>query len=202
MWTPRSVLPLLLVLLAPGSVLAQERTGSLVGFGGLSLNQISASRADFGASVSKGLTSNILVTGEFGRVGDMLPSMTAGVIALTPIDLRMSAYYGEGGLRLLAAHGGISPYVEASAGFARLSPQVSGLGGRWDAVANGALNLFSTTEPLLGVGGGVLLQGGRVVADVGYRYKQVVAPNSLAGLLSMGSNLAVHQFRVGIGVRF
>ena len=62
--------------------------------------------------------------------------------------------------------------------------------------------MFSSTDPVLGVGGGVLLQGGPVVADIGYRYKQVVGGGSLAGLLSMGGNLAVHQVRFGIGVRF
>jgi len=203
MWTRRTVLPMLLTLsLAPASALAQEHTAALGGFGGLSLNQISSSRTDFGVTVGKELTSNIQVTGEFGRVGDMLPPLMAGLISLTPVDLRVSAYYGEGGLRLLAARRGISPYVEASAGIARLQPQVSGLGGRWDAVTNGALSLFSSTDPVLGVGTGVLLRGGPLVADLGYRYKQVVGGDSLASLLSVGGNLGVHQVRFGIGVRF
>ena len=34
---------------------------------------------------------------------DMLPSLSAGLLALTPYDIRVSSFYGEGGLRLLAA---------------------------------------------------------------------------------------------------
>jgi len=192
------------VSLLPASALAQDRTASAVAFGGASLNTFSASAAkiDFGLNISKELTPNIQALGEFGRIGDMLPTMTAGLLSLTPYDVRVSAFYGEGGVRLIGAPGsGVSPYAEATAGIARLSPQVSGFGSFADAAISG-LGLFQSTDPLLGFGGGFLLHGGSVVADVGYRYKQIVGGDSFASLLAVGQNLRAHQVRFRIGVRF
>jgi hypothetical protein len=128
--------------------------------------------------------------------------MTTGLLSLTPYDVRVSAFYGEGGVRLIGAPGsGISPYAEATAGIARLSPQVSGFGSLADAAVAG-LGLFRSTDPLLGFGGGFLLRGGPVVADVGYRYKQIAGGDSFANLLAVGQKLRAHQIRFGIGVRF
>jgi opacity protein-like surface antigen len=62
--------------------------------------------------------------------------------------------------------------------------------------------MLSSTDPILGVGGGVLLRGGPLVVDLGYRYKQVREGASLASLLSVGDNLRAHQVRLGVGVRF
>jgi hypothetical protein len=196
---------LLVVCLAPAAAMAQDRTASAVGFGGTSLNAFSssASKVDFGVDIAKELTPNIQVVGEFGRVGNMLPSLTSGLLAFTPYDVSVSAFYGEGGVRLLAApDSGVSPYVEATAGVARLSPHVSGLGSTPDAFLGVGLGFLRSTEPLLGVGGGVMLRGGPVVADVGYRYKQVAGGDSLVSLLGAGQNLRAHQVRFGVGVRF
>lgn len=192
--------------LLPTVASAQDRTASAVGFGGTSLNSFSASASqiDFGVNVAKELTPNIQAVGEFGRIGDLLPSLSASLLsAFTPYDVRVSAFYGEGGIRLLGApDSGVNPYVEASAGIARLTPHVSGLGSSADAIAALGLGLFHSTDPSLGVGGGVLLRGGPVVADIGYRYKQVVGGDSFASLLSVGQTLRTHQVRFGIGVRF
>jgi len=79
---------------------------------------------------------------------------------------------------------------------------VSRFGSSADAVTSLGLNFLRTTDPILGVGGGLLLRGGPVVADVGYRYKQVVGNDSLASFLAVGQNLRTHQVRFGIGVRF
>lgn len=195
---------LLALSFAPASAIAQDRTASAVAFGGASMNTFSASasKIDFGVNVSKELTPNIQAIGEFGRIGDMLPTMTTGLLSLTPYDVRVSAFYGEGGVRLIGAPGsGISPYAEATAGIARLSPQVSGFGSLADAAVAG-LGLFRSTDPLLGFGGGFLLRGGPVVADVGYRYKQIAGGDSFANLLAVGQKLRAHQIRFGIGVRF
>jgi|SRR5687767_12763762 len=203
----RTALSVFLALsLAPATAGAQDRTASAVAFGGASLNSFSASasKIDFGVSIAKELTPNIQVVGEFGRVGDMLPSLSAGLLsAFTPYDVRVSAFYGEGGIRLVAApDSGVNPYVEASAGIARLTPHVSGFGSSADAITSLGLNFLRTTDPILGVGGGLLLRGGPVVADVGYRYKQVAGNDSLASFLAVGQNLRTHQVRFGIGVRF
>jgi opacity protein-like surface antigen len=132
----------------------------------------------------------------------MLPTLSAGLLsAVTPYDVSVSAFYGEGGIRLLAAPGsGVNPYVEATAGVARLSPHVSGFGSSAAAISLG-LGFLHSTEPILGVGGGLLLRSGPVVADVGYRYKQV-AGDLFANVLAAGQNLRAHQVRFGIGVRF
>ena len=191
--------------MAPASAIAQDRTASAVGFGGASLNSFStsASKVDFGFNVAKELTPNIQVVGEFGRLGNMLPSLASGILAFTPYDVSVSAFYGEGGLRLLAApDSGVSPYVEATAGIARLSPHLSGFGSTPDAILGAGLGFLRSTEPILGVGGGFMLRGGPVVADVGYRYKQVAGGDSLVSLLGAGQNLRAHQVRFGIGVRF
>lgn len=196
---------LLAVCMAPASAIAQDRTASAVGFGGASLNSFStsASKVDFGFNVAKELTPNIQVVGEFGRLGNMLPSLASGILAFTPYDVSVSAFYGEGGLRLLAApDSGVSPYVEATAGIARLSPHLSGFGSTPDAILGAGLGFLRSTEPMLGVGGGFMLRGGPVVADVGYRYKQVAGSDSLVSMLGAGQNLRAHQVRFGVGVRF
>lgn len=191
--------------MAPAAASAQDRTASVLGFGGASLNSFStsATKVDFGFNVAKELTPNIQVVGEFGRIGNMLPSLASGLLAFTPYDVSVSAFYGEGGLRLLAApDSGVSPYVEATAGIARLSPHLSGFGSTPDAILDAGLGFLRSTEPILGVGGGFMLRGGPVVADVGYRYKQVAGSDSLVSLLGAGQNLRAHQVRFGIGVRF
>ena len=196
---------LVAVCLAPAAASAQDRTASAVGFGGTSLKSFStsASKVDFGFNVAKELTPNIQVIGEFGRIGNMLPSLASGILAFTPYDVSVSAFYGEGGLRLLAApDSGVSPYVEATAGIARLSPHLSGFGSTPDAILGAGLGFLRSTEPILGVGGGFMLRGGPVVADVGYRYKQVAGSDSLVNMLGAGQNLRAHQVRFGIGVRF
>ena len=116
---------------------------------------------------------------------------------------RLSALYGEGGLRLLAApDSALNPYVEATAGIARLTPHVSGFGSGVDGISAAGLQFLRGTDPLIGFGGGILLRGGPVVADLGYRYKQVVGADTLASVLSAGQPLRAHQIRFGIGVRF
>lgn len=189
--------------LAPASALAQGRTNSAGGFGSISLAEASASRAGFGGSVAFDLTPNIQAIGEVGRIGDVLPSTTARLLAFTPFDVHVSAFYGEGGVRFLASPGSaVTPYGEATAGIARLRTGFSGSGSRVDAIVGSALRLFDRTEPMAGIGGGVLFRGGPVLVDLGYRYKQVFAGSSLASLLAGGSDIRSHQVRVGLGVRF
>ena len=117
LFRPAALFVLFATSLLPASALAQDRTASALGFGGASLNTFSASAStiDFGVSVGKELTPNIQAIGEFGRIKDMLPTMTAGLLSLTPYDVRVSAFYGEGGVRLIAApESGVSPYAEAT----------------------------------------------------------------------------------------
>ena len=97
-------------------------------------------------------------------------------LAFTRLDLTASAFYGEGGVRLLAApRSAVSPYVEGTAGVAHLRFGVNGLGSTTDALIRAALNLVDTRDPIFGVGGGVLMQGGPLQIDLGYRYKRILA---------------------------
>ena len=189
--------------LMPSAAWAQNRTASAVGFGGMGLNSFSTSQLDFGVNVGKELTPSVQVIGEVGRINDMLPSLSAGLLTLTPYDVRVSSLYGEGGLRLLAApDSAVNPYVEGTVGIARLTPHVAGFGSAVDALTSTGLSLLRGTDPMVGFGGGVLLRGGPVVADLGYRYKQVVGADSFAAILGAGQPLRAHQLRFGIGVRF
>ena len=125
------------------------------------------------------------------------------LLDFTNVGVRVSAYYGEGGVRFLAgSHSAVRPYAEATAGFAKLNAGVSGIGGTTGALINTGLNFVNTTQPMLGVGGGLLLQGGPVSVDLGYRYKKISAGNTITSALNAGNAYNVNQVRVGIGFRF
>jgi hypothetical protein len=82
-----------------------------------------------------------------------------------------------------------------------MSTAFSGIGSTADPIIGAALNLFGRTEPLVGAGGGIVVQGGPVFLDLGYRYKRIFSGNSLQSLLT-GGDIGVNNVRVGVGVRF
>jgi len=190
------------VVLLPVLASAQSSGAQVAGFGGLTFGD-TASAPTFGGSVAGSLTDHVQIFGEVGRLTDVKPSLLGTVLDLAPVDLRVSAWYGEAGVRFIASpHRAVRPYVEASAGMARLSTGFGGLGGRTGPIVDASLRLLARTEPLLGVGGGVMLQGGPLLLDLGYRYKKIVAGDSLQALLNGGRDFDVSQARVGVGVRF
>lgn len=192
---------LAIVLFLSPAADAQTRS-QLEGFGGFTFGDTAAA-STFGGNVAFGLTENIQIIGEAGRLSDIKPSLLDTVLDFTPLDLRVSAWYGEGGVRFIASpRSPVRPYAEATAGFARMRTGVNGFGGAADAVIDTALSFLDRTEPLLGVGGGVIVQGGPVVLDVGYRYKRIMADGSLQSLLNGSDAFDVSQARVGVGVRF
>jgi opacity protein-like surface antigen len=181
---------------------AQERNNEVQGFGGLTFGT-TASSTTFGGGISAGITDNLQVIGEVGRIADLKPSLVDTIFDLTPYDMRLSAWYGEAGVRFIAGpQAAVRPYAEATAGLARLSAGFPGLSGPAGAIIDTSLRLFNRTEPMLGVGGGVLLQGGPLLIDVGYRYKKIMMGNSLQSMLALGQDVNVSQARVGVGVRF
>jgi opacity protein-like surface antigen len=148
------------------------------------------------------LSDNLQIIGEGGRMTDVMPSLLGTLVDLTPVDVRVSAWYGEAGLRFIASPGSaIRPYVETTVGFARLTTGFRGAGSTADAVVNTGLRFLEGTEPLLGAGGGVVVQGGPVFLDVGYRYKKILAGDSLQRFLT-GGDVNINQLRIGAGVRF
>lgn len=194
-----AAIALALLSFVPGTARAQG--GAVTGFGGLTINGVS-SQPLFGGNVAFGLTRNIQVVGEVGRISDMLPSLVDRAIALTPADVRLSALYGEGGVRFITdSRARAAAYAETTAGFARLSTRVSGAGSA-DPFLNAGLTFLDRTSPMLGLGGGVLLSAGPAVVDLGYRYKRIMDENAIDRALMLGRTLSVNQVRVGVGVRF
>ena len=202
----------LIVLLAlvsvgawPAAARAQSGSGEVQGFGGLTVGTSTfgtAASPTFGGRVGVGLTDHIQIVGEAGRLAD-ISSPLFDLLDFTNIGVRVSAFYGEGGVRFIASpRSTIRPYAEATAGFARLNAGISGLDGRADALANIALNALNRTQPMLGVGGGILVQGGPVSVDLGYRYKKISGGNTIASALNAGNAYQVNQVRVGVGFRF
>ncbi len=181
---------------------------SLDGFGSVQMDHLaslgdSGFPVDFGGRVSFDVVPAVQVFGEFGRIGSVMPPLAETGLAFTRLGLTASAFYGEGGVRLLAApRSAVSPYVEGTAGVAHLRFGATGLGSTADAIIRAALDLVDTSDPLYGVGGGVLLQGGPLRFDVGYRYKYIQANSAVSSLLSIGQKMQSHQIRFGAGVRF
>ena len=190
---------LAIALMLPATASAQS--AQIEGFGGLTFGDVTQS-STFGGAVAAPLADNVEIIGEFGRITNVTPSLMGTLVDLTPFDLRVSAWYGEGGVRLIGSpHRTVRPYVVATGGLARMSTAFSGIGSTPDPIIGAALNLFGRTEPLVGAGGGIVVQGGPMFIDLGYRYKRIFSGNSLQSLLT-GGDVGVNNVRVGVGVRF
>lgn len=186
-------------VLLPAVAGAQART-QLGAFGGLTFGDTTSS-STFGGNLAAPLGSHLQIIAEAGRLEDVMPSTIDAILALTSADVRVSALYGEAGLRWLASdRSAVTPYVEGTAGIARLRSGFRGAG-RADPFINSALWFFDSNEPLLGVGAGVIVRGGPLVLDLGYRYKRIVS-DSWQAALHGGKGIEVNQARIGIGVRF
>ena len=188
--------------------LASAQT-SIDGFGSVRMDNLSSFTdagfpVDFGGRVSFDVVPAIQVFGEFGRIGNVMPPLLDSGLAFTRLGLTASAFYGEGGVRLVAApHSAVTPYVEGTAGVAHLRFGAAGLGSTSDALIRAALDLVDTRDPVFGAGGGILLQGGPLRFDLGYRYKYIQANSALSSILSIGGQkMQSHQIRFGAGVRF
>jgi hypothetical protein len=181
---------------------AQTLGGHIEGFGGTTFGT-SASAPTFGGSIAVPLGDNLQLLGEGGRLTDIKASLLDTALDFTPLDVGMTAWYAEGGLRIIGSRRSmVRPYVEATAGVARLKPSV-GLDGWAGAITNTGLAFLSQTEPLVGAGGGVIVQGGPLLVDLGYRYKKILADDGLASAFSLGGDgFDVNQVRVGVGIRF
>jgi opacity protein-like surface antigen len=180
---------------------ARAQSGQAQAFGGLTFGDVTGS-STFGAGIAVPITDNIHIVAEGGRLTDITRPLLGTVLDFAPFGVRTSAWYGEAGVRLISSSSrAVRPYAEATAGFARLSTGVDGIGSPADDLVDNALALMNRTEPLLGVGGGVVVQGGPLVLDVGYRYKTIRAGNPVQSSLT-GGDAHVSQVRVGVGFRF
>jgi hypothetical protein len=193
------------LLVWPAAAHAQSGNNDIQGFGGITVGTStfgSAASPTFGGRVGVGLTDHLQLIGEAGRLAD-ISSPLFDLLDFTDVAVRVSAFYGEGGVRFIASpRSAVRPYAEATAGFARLNAGVSGLGGTTGAIVNTALNVLNRTHPMLGAGAGVVLQGGPVSVDFGYRYKQISSGDAITSVLNAGQPFKVNQVRVGVGFRF
>jgi opacity protein-like surface antigen len=176
--------------------------GSFQGFGGTTFGT-NATAPTFGASIALPVGDHVQVVGEAGRLTDIKASVLDDLLDFTPVDVGMSAWYAEGGLRVAGSrHSAVRPYVEATAGVARLRPGVD-VDGWTGALANAGLSFLGSTEPMIGAGGGVLLQAGPLAVDLGYRYKRILTDGGFSSAFSLDrGGFDINQVRVGIGVRF
>jgi opacity protein-like surface antigen len=199
-------LPFVAVLAAAlcvtSSASAQEPHAAVQAFGGLGVGSFATTNTIFGGTVTGDLTPNIQVVGEAGRLGNVLPSMSQTLIGLSPVDFSVSAWYGQGGVRLTGGSSALRPYGEASFGIARLNPHLTGVGsGLPTVIANAGLAFLNTTSPIASLGGGVTFQSGAFVADIGYRHRRVFS-DTWVDALALGDSLSSNEVRVGVGVRF
>jgi Outer membrane protein beta-barrel domain len=191
---------LALALLAVPS-LAHAQNLQVQGFGGVTVRGLSSAQT-FGGNIAVPVGSHVQVIAEGGRMDDIMSPTLATLLDFAPVDLRLRAYYGEAGVRILGSSDRpVRPYVEATAGLARLRTGFSGAGSRPDAIINAGLEFLDTTRPMLGAGTGVMIQGGPVVVDLGYRFNKISTGNAIQSALT-GGDFGVHQFRFGLGFRF
>lgn len=185
-----------------GAAEAQTRGGTIQGFGGTTLGT-TATAPTFGGSVAIPLGDNLQIVGEAGRLTDIKAAPLEMALDFTDLNVGMSAWYAEGGLRFIASrHAAVRPYVEATAGVARLKPSV-GVDGWLGAVTNTGLSFLGSTEPMVGGGGGVVIGAGPIAVDLGYRYKRILANGPLSSAFSLGNDgYDVNQVRIGLGLRF
>ena len=198
----RLTFALLICLVAPVSAYAQG-AAAIGGFGGVSISQNMSRLPDLGGNLTFQLTPGVELIGEAGRIGNVLPPVADALFTATNSGLQASALYGEGGVRFrLAPHARVSPYAEATAGISRLNVTSTRLGPLAGGLTTAALSFIGRTGPVAGAGGGVLLNAGPLVVDLGYRYKQFFPPEPLNSVLGLGQDLRSHQVRIGFGVRF
>ena len=190
-----------IVAAVPATAAAQNGNAQIQAFGGMTMRGITPSSA-FGGNIAIPVGSNVQVLVEGGRMSDVISGPLATLIDFSPVDLRVSAYYGRTGVRVLGSSDRVlRPYGEATVGVARLRTSVSGLGDRTDLITNAALGFLGSTQPVFGAGAGVMVQAGPAVVDLGYRFDRFGTGNSVQNVLT-GGTLSAHQVRVGIGVRF
>jgi opacity protein-like surface antigen len=190
--------------LVPAAALAQGRN-EVQGFGGVTVGTStfgSAASSTFGGRVGVGLTDNIQIIGEAGRLAD-IESPLFDLLDVTDIGVGVNAWYGEAGVRIIASpRSHVRPYGEATAGYARLNATVDGVSGTAGTILDAGLNLINSNRPMLGAGAGVEFGAGPLAIDVGYRYKQISAGNTIASALNAGKPYRINQVRVALGVRF
>ncbi len=166
---------------------ARAQGGFVHALGGVTFGTESA--PVFGGGGGVNLGENVQLFGEFGRMGNVIPSELQDEIdALSELlsedtglpvtlEVRVPAIYGMGGLRYTVPTGGrVRPYVEAAAGFARLSADVNADVGGIDisGLVEEEAGIEAATKFLLMLGGGINIPVNDTLGiDVGYRWNGI-----------------------------
>jgi opacity protein-like surface antigen len=200
--------PLIAVSFAIGLVIAssasaQER-GVVQGVAGMTFG--TETGAIFGGGFGVNVAPSVQITGEFGRMQNILPKwmqdeadegarLVEDVVFIffdervdVDVDARASAFYGMGGARFVAPTAGlVRPFVGGSVGFAHVTPSI-GLALEGDditqeAIDDGFLERFeSLSKLMMAFDGGVSVRAGRAVSiDIGYRYTRIFADPRAVG---------------------
>jgi hypothetical protein len=205
MRNPVVLLALVSVCAWPAAARAQGGNGDVHGFAGVTGATSTfgtVASPTFGGRVGVGLSERIQLVGEAGRLA-AISSDPFDLLGFQDLRVRVSAYYGEGGVRFIAApRSTVRPYVEATAGAARMNADLIGADASADGLVEIARNALNRTQRLLGAGGGILIQHRSLSVDVGYRYKHVAGGDSIIAALSAGLGYQVNQVRGGVGFRF
>src|SRR5690606_3416387 len=88
----------LIVVAAPAH--AQTMGGQLTGSGGTTFGTTSTAPT-FGGNLALPLGDNVQIVGEVGRLDDVTASLLAAALDAVPFGVGMSAWYGEGGIRII-----------------------------------------------------------------------------------------------------
>ena len=162
-----SAMAIAVVTLVVSPAASAQTNLQVQGFGGVTVRGLSTSET-FGGNIAVPLTDNIEVVGEGGRINDIMSPTIASLLDFTPIDMRLSATYAAGGVRVLtSSRSAVRPYAEATVGIARLRTGLGGPEADEYPYVNIGLQYLDSTQPMLGLGGGLMIQGGHVVVDLG-----------------------------------
>jgi opacity protein-like surface antigen len=199
-----SVVGLAMACAIPVAASAQDAKNDVHGFTGVTAGTAifgTAVSPAFGGRVGLGITRNIQIVGEAGRLA-AFKSAPFDLLGFITATAHVSAFYGEGGVRVIAVpRPAVRPYAEVTAGVTRLNASLSGPDDSTGPIDTASLRI-NTTRPTVGAGGGILLDAGPLSIDIGYRYKRIKPGDTIVGALNDGKEYVVNQVRVGIGVRF
>jgi hypothetical protein len=189
-----AILALAFALLACASSPSAAQDRGYVG-GQVGVTFQSETAVFFGGEVGVNVAPAVQVYGVFGRMQDVLPSDLQDAIDAfagdVTVDASIPAFFGLGGVRVIAPSGAIRPYALGGIGFARLNAKVEVLGlDITDALFDDGE--LSSTELMFEVGGGVMIPLGAAYIDAGYRFGRIATEESID----------VSRVYGGLGVRF
>jgi hypothetical protein len=178
-----------LILAVAGAVpaSAQNERGFVRGLGGVTFGTAETS-AIYGGGGGLAIGPGLQITGEFGRIEDVLPAELKDALALVsallslqlglPVtfDATAPTYYGLAGVRYSVPRGRLRPFAEAQGGLAHITFDVDATVAGIDVSREleDEAGIASGDDFLLGLGGGIVVMfTDRVGFEAGYRYGRI-----------------------------